>query len=823
MAAERYFHPMSKSYPVIYAYEQKALAGNRDNFLYIGYTVQDVHNHFVNTYTGDVSEFRNILVKGAMNASGSVLTDDQIKNYLIHKGYELRQDGCIKVSKDVLLRTINDMMIGGIKKERTEKFDLRPEQREAVDMTKEYFRHMDSQDPDRAPHFLWNCKMRFGKTFATYMLAKEMNWKRVLILTFKPAVETAWEDDLLSHVAFKGWKFVSCRATTIAPHCTKETPLVCFGSFQDLMGKNSSGGIKAKNEWIHLINWDCVILDEYHYGAWREGAKDLFENDTPDFSTTGLDLFDEDLMPITTKHYLYLSGTPFRAISTGEFIEQQIYNWTYSDEQKAKKNWKDRSMKNPYISLPRVIMLTYKLPEEIRVVSEDEYEYFDLNEFFATTGNDKNAAFVNKEYVQQWLDFICGHYKGGIYNDIKNYNGQKDSVPFSNKYLIDTLKHTFWFLPKVDSCYAMRNLLQEPQNSFFNDYRIVVAAGAQAGMGVDAIVPVKEAMASPDPLSTKSITLSCGKLTTGVTIKPWTGIFILRNLNSPETYFQAAFRVQSPWTIKNTEYSTSETTEVLKSECYVFDFSPNRALKQIADYSCRLSLDEDNPETKVQDFIKYMPILAFEDGKMFQMHAEAILDVSLSGTSASLLARRWESARLVNVDDDTLQRLLNCPEALEALKKIEGFRNLNADLENIINKGKAIKKLKKEGTKKTKHDSDEEKEYKSLRKELQEKLIRFAARIPVFMYLTDYREKCLKDIIMKLEPGLFKKVTGLEIEDFDLLLSLGVFNGQLMNDAIYKFKQYEDSSLDYAGICKHNESFIGGFDTVIRREEYEML
>lgn len=823
MAAERYFHPMSKSYPVIYAYEQKALADSRDSFLYIGYTVQDVHDHFVHNYTGNCSEFRNILVQGAMNASGSVLTDDQIKSYLIHKGYEIRRDGCIKVSKDILLRTINDMMIGGIKKERTEKFDLRPEQREAVDMTKEYFRHMDSQDPERVPHFLWNCKMRFGKTFAAYMLVKEMNWKRILILTFKPAVESAWEDDLLTHVAFEGWDFVSCRATTKSPQCSKETPLVCFGSFQDLMGKSTSGGIKAKNEWIHLINWDCVILDEYHYGAWREGAKDLFENETPDFTNTGLDLFDEELMPITTKHYLYLSGTPFRAISTGEFIEQQIYNWTYSDEQKAKKNWNNRSMTNPYISLPRVVMLTYKLPEEIRVVSEDEYEYFNLNEFFATKGNDKNATFVNKEYVQQWLDFICGKYKGGIYNDIKNYNGQKAAVPFSNGNLLDTLKHTFWFLPKVDSCFAMRNLLQEPQNSFFNDYKVVVAAGNQAGMGVDAIIPVKEAMASPDPLSTKSITLSCGKLTTGVTIKPWTGIFILRNLNSPETYFQAAFRVQSPWTIKNIENHISETTEILKNECYVFDFSPNRALKQIADYSCRLSLDEDNPETKVQDFIKYMPILAYEDGKMFQMHAEAILDVSLSGTSASLLARRWESACLVNVDDDTLQRLLNCPKALEALKKIEGFRNLNADLESIINKGKAIKKMKKEGSKKTKHDTDEEKEYKSLRKELQEKLIRFAARIPVFMYLTDYREKCLKDIIMKLEPGLFKKVTGLEIEDFDLLLSLGVFNGQLMNDAIYKFKQYEDSSLDYSGMCKHDEQFIGGFDTVVSREEYEML
>ena len=823
MATERYFHPMSKSYPIIYAYEEKSSIGKNEGYIYIGYTIQDAHNHFSKTYNGNPSNFHNIFVKGAMGASGSVVTDDMIRRTLLHKGCESRNDGCIKVSKNILLRTISDLMNGGSQKIRTEKFGLRPEQREAIDMTKDYFNLMDSQDPERAPHFLWNCKMRFGKTFAAYQLAKEMNWKRILVLTFKPAVESAWEEDLLTHMDFIDWEFISCRATTKVPTYDKETPLVCFGSFQDLMGKNSSGGIKAKNEWVHMEKWDCVILDEYHYGAWREGAKDLFENGITELTNTGIDFFDEELMPITTRHYLYLSGTPFRAISTGEFIEQQIYNWTYSDEQKAKRNWSNKFLSNPYISLPRVIMLTYKLPEEIRSISEDEYEYFDLNAFFETQGNEEDATFVNKEYVQQWLDFICGKYKGGIYNETKNYNGQKFSVPFSNENLIDTLRHTFWFLPKVDSCFAMKNLLREPKNSFFNEYNIIVAAGNQAGMGVEAIAPVKEAMSSPDPLSTRSITLSCGKLTTGVTIKPWTGIFILRNLNSPETYFQAAFRVQSPWTIKNTENSTYRGLEILKNDCYVFDFSPNRALKQIADYSCRLNLYEDNPETKVQDFIKYMPILAYEDGKMFQMHAEGILDVSLSGTSASLLARRWESARLVNVDDDTLQRLLNCPEALEALKKIEGFRNLNADLVNIINKGKAIKRKKKEGVKKTRQSSEEEKEYKSLRKELQEKLIRFATRIPVFMYLTDYREKCLKDIIMKLEPGLFKKVTGIDISDFDLLLSLGIFNGQIMNDAIYKFKQYEDSSLDYSGICKHDEMFIGGFDTVVSKEEYNMF
>ena len=254
MATERYFHPMSKSYPVIYAYEQKSAIGGKENYIYVGYTVYDVHEHFINTYKGNHSDFRNILVMGAMNASGSVLTDDQIKNHLFRMGYASRLDGCIRVSKDVLLSIIKSLMEGNVKKERTETFDLRPEQREAIDMTKEYFIHMDSQDPDRAPHFLWNCKMRFGKTFASYMLAKEMNWKRILILTFKPAVESAWEEDLNTHVAFDGWNFISCRATTKSPKFPKEQPLVCFGSFQDLMGKSQSGGIKIKNEWFHCTN-----------------------------------------------------------------------------------------------------------------------------------------------------------------------------------------------------------------------------------------------------------------------------------------------------------------------------------------------------------------------------------------------------------------------------------------------------------------------------------------------------------------------------------------------------------------------------------------
>ncbi|MFY7909582.1 MAG: hypothetical protein ACOVO2_08525 [Emticicia sp.] len=371
----------------------------------------------------------------------------------------------------------------------------------------------------------------------------------------------------------------------------------------------------------------------------------------------------------------------------------------------------------------------------------------------------------------------------------------------------------------------MKNLLEQKQNKFYQDYEVIVAAGTSAGIGVEALPPILKAMGNP--LKTKTITLSCGKLTTGVSVKPWRGIFMLRNSSSPETYFQAAFRVQTPWTIKNTDSKSPNKEEIIKQECYVFDFAPDRALKQIADYSCRLNVNESNPEKKVQEFIHFLPVLAYDGSSMKQVDAAGILDMAMSGTTATLLARRWESALLVNVDNNTLQRLMNNQDAMRALMSIEGFRNLNQDIETIINKSESVKKTKKGANERElskdekKELSDEEKEYKTIRKQIQEKLIKFATRVPVFMYLTDYRERSLKDVITQLEPGLFKKVTGLNVKDFELLVSLGVFNSALMNDAVYKFKRYEDASLEYIGINKHEGENVGLYDTVLSAKDYQ--
>ena len=681
--------------------------------------------------------------------------------------------------------------------------------------------------------------MRFGKTFASYQLAKKMGLSRVLILTFKPAVESAWREDLVTHLDFEGWQYISnkdARNNNLNidqefQRADKSKPIVVFGSFQDMLGTNESGSIKTKNEFIHATNWDLVIFDEYHFGAWRERAKELFEKEDEEDAVNfdaekyqkeeASNAINESWLPISTKYYLFLSGTPFRAINNGEFIEEQIFNWTYSDEQKAKAEWKGSG--NPYLALPRMVMLTYRMPDEIQeVAKQGEFDEFDLNLFFAAEGKGEDARFKYENEVQKWLDLIRGSYLPASIDDLKLGQDKRPPMPFSDTRLLNVLSHTLWFLPNVASCFAMANLLKQKQNRFYHDYKVVVCAGTGAGIGLDALYPVQASMA--DPLESKTITLSCGKLTTGVTVKPWTGIFMLRNLKSPETYFQAAFRVQSPWEVKNEDGDKT----IMKNECYVFDFALDRALRQISDYSCRLDINESNPEAKVGEFIKFLPVLAYDGSSMKEVDAQDILDIALAGTSATLLAKRWESALLVNVDNDTLKRLLASPEAMKALMNIEGFRNLNSgDLTTIINKSEAVKKAKKDNPnptpKEKKELSDEEKEMKSKRKQIQEKLIKFATRIPVFMYLTDYRERCLKDVITQLEPGLFKKVTGLSVSDFNMLCTLGVFNAPLMNDAIFKFKRYEDASLTYTGINKHTSDEVGGWDTTIRKYQYEKL
>jgi hypothetical protein len=826
-----FFPPKPNINPTIYTYELSGVETHQ-GLLKVGYTVRTAQERVEEQMKTSRVPYRIVLEESAVRDDGTSFTDHEIHKYLLKRGFtrydgewfECKEEDVRSAIQNVRDRTFQD-------ESRHLDFGLRPEQKAAIEKTAEYFERSFQDDPEHPPHFLWNAKMRFGKTFTSYQLARKMGWTRLLILTFKPAVENAWKDDLMSHKDFEGWQFVSASEDTMWHKDIDESkPFVCFGSFQNYLGKNSStGGIKTKNEWVHDTQWDCVILDEYHYGAWREKSKELFDSEDREEQKYGegeyIDDFDEKILPIPTRAFLYLSGTPFRAISSGEFIEEQIFNWTYSDEQRAKLNWESQHGKNPYESLPRMVMMTYQLPDSINEVAmQGEFNEFDLNVFFTAKGVGDEAVFEHEEEVQKWLDLIRGSLMETSVDNLK-LGAKKPPMPFSDTRLLRVLNHTLWYLPSVAACYAMKNLLGQPQNAFYHYYEVIVAAGKHAGVGKKALPPVEKAMR--DPLESKTITLSCGKLLTGVTVKPWTGIFMLKSLSTPETYFQAAFRVQSPWTIKNPDDKSPNSEIIIKQECYVFDFAPNRALRQIADYGGRLNINETNPEKKIAEFIEFLPVLAYDGSAMKTIDAAGILDMAMSGTTATLLARRWESALLVNVDNNTLKKLMGNDEAMRALMGIEGFRSLNQDIETIINKSEAVEKVKKEKNdeqiteKEKKQLSEDEKEFKGKRKQIQEKLIKFATRIPVFMYLTDYRERALKDVITQLEPGLFQKVTGLTKEDFGLLVSLGVFNSALMNDAIFKFKRYEDASLEYTGINKHEGESIGGWDTSISPSEYK--
>ena len=837
--------PRQEVTPRLYAYAIDA--PTHAGLLKIGQTTRDVAQRIAEqTKTAGIVP-RIELNELATRDDGSRISDHDLRAALIARGHENPQLEWMRCTAAEVRAALHQLRTGQIvSRDRDQAFPPRREQQDAIDATHAYFASRWTEDATAVPRFLWNAKMRFGKTFTSYKLAQKMGAKWVLVVTFKPAVEDAWQADLESHVDFEGWQYLSRASGRDPRDADPDRPLVYFGSFQDLLGREAgTGAIKPKNEWLHTTDWDLVIFDEYHFGAWRDTAKALFEGEEESIARSEAFLEQADtvgkiadsvldqiadqqqvlapeteFLPIKTCAYLYLSGTPFKALATGEFIEEQIFNWTYTDEQRAKAEFAEAhpDQRNPYAALPEMRLLTYQMPQELlAIASGGEFNEFDLNAFFAATGTGTDATFTHKDDVQKWLQVIRGEYAPE--DALKS--GSRPPWPYAQAQLLPWLNHALWFLPSVAACEAMRNLLAEPQNQFWHDYRVVMAAGPTAGLGLAAVGPVRAAIG--EGYNTKTITLSCGKLTTGVTIKEWSSILMLRNLKSPETYFQAAFRVQSPWSIKNPDGDDPNREEIVKPVCFVFDFAPTRALRQVWQYGAGLSPGESNLEKAVADLVSFLPVLAYADGKMVAVNAGEILDIAMAGTSGTLLARKWESALLVNVDDATLRKVLADEEAMKVVERIEGWRALGDNvIETIIARSDAVKDLKKKARdgelspKEKKQLTEEEKEYKSLRKKVQEKLIKFATRIPAFMYLTDFRENALKDVITRIEPDLFQSVTGLTVADFQLLVDLRVFNTERMNEAVFAFRRYENASLSYTGIDSHPDlDRTGGYDTVV--------
>ncbi|MBX2998874.1 MAG: GIY-YIG nuclease family protein [Caldilineaceae bacterium] len=375
---EEILAPKPEARPRIYAYaiDDAAHAG----LLKVGQTTRNVQQRVAEQLkTAAIKNYRIEVDEAATRDDGTLFSDHEVRAALAHKGFErvaLEWMRCTVADvKTVLTELRTGQPVSGA---RHATFPMRHEQAAAVHKTHAYFHSIWQEDMHATPRFLWNAKMRFGKTFAAYQLAKKLGAKRVLVVTFKPAVEDAWQTDLESHVDFDGWQYLSRASASDPTQIDRRKPVVYFGSFQDLLGRDGAGNIKPKNEWIHTIHWDLVIFDEYHFGAWRETAKELFEGEEAAVAlretrreyAAGLAEVNEDLselaaefLPITTNAYLYLSGTPFRALATSEFIEEQIFNWTYTDEQRARAEFAAQhpDRPNPYAALPQMRLLTYQL------------------------------------------------------------------------------------------------------------------------------------------------------------------------------------------------------------------------------------------------------------------------------------------------------------------------------------------------------------------------------------------------------------------------------------------------------------------------------
>lgn len=836
----------SVRHPKIYAYtidryRDTPWVGGRTGrgLVKVGQTELDVHRRIreqLNAVKMPVETTAELLlVEAAITLDGRVFSDRNVHAALRRAGYHNIAGEWFECSSDEVKAAIEAVRRGerlpSVRPLRD--FPMRPEQQRAVDETAAYFRaNPKSTSGGVAPGFLWNAKMRFGKTFATYQLARKMEWTRILVLTYKPAVEKSWRDDL-SHVDFRNWHFHGKKDEP--PDVDAPGPLVWFASFQDVLGKGDDGGPKAKNLDLYRVKWDVVVVDEFHFGAWRDAARAIYlgeedevtrektEGDkseaedaaTPDVDEVQADdIKDAVSKSFTVDHYLFLSGTPFRALTEGEFLEGQVYNWTYSDEQRAKLTWKDD--KNPYLSLPRMTLLAYEMPPRLRDVALNNLSEFSLTEFFRTTTDDDEPKFVHENEVQQWLDLLRGQDLEEHWEAVSSAN--RPPMPYANTSLLTALQHTVWYLPGVNACYAMRDLLHRPHNTFFRDYTVVVAAGTSAGMGQEALGPV-EAAITRVPQDAKTITLSCGKLMTGVTVPAWAGILMLRELSRPETYFQAAFRVQSPWSYRRVDVEQGGDEEVVvKENCYVIDFSPNRALRLMAEYATKLravAVTENDTEAALAEFIEFLPVLAFDGSTMTAVEAGDVIDYLTRGISSSMLARRWNSTELVTLDEAAMLAILDDQELLDGLERIELFRNITDDLTAIISANEELKPKKVAKERLTPEEKELDKKRKQQRNDIRAKLRRFLTRIPTFLYLTDDREKTVLDIIRQHETELFEKVTTLSLRDFERLVQAGAFNSAKMDDAVWKFRQFEEPSLSYTGTP--DAAVRGGWN--IRRDE----
>lgn len=658
--------------PQIYAYTTPEIR-RHDGWTKIGYTEQDVNARIAQqTHTADVKATLEWHEDAIYEDTGEVFHDTDFHSYLRRLGTN-NQPGTewFKIEPNPAKNRFYEFRenhgildIPGVVD-----YQLRAEQEAAVKKALDYFQLHEQGE------FLWNAKPRFGKTLATYDLCKRLPRpkqegaaKRILVVTNRPAIANSWYDDYVKFVGTdSGWRFISSvDALTSKPYCISHDEYlhlaskgslphsIEFISLQDLKGSIEFGGHFNKLEYVAEYEYDLLVIDEAHEGV------DTLKTDVA---------FDH----IKRRNTLHLSGTPFKAIANDKFPENAIYNWTYTDEQQAKEDWSDLEQRNPYTDLPKLNMFTYQMSDIIedevsRGVQIDgrQTEYaFDLGEFFEA----KDGRFTHLDDVKRFLDALTTQKK----------------YPFSTPELRNELRHTFWMLNRVDSARALARLLK--QHEVFKDYEIILAAGdgkiddnEENEKSFDKVrKAISEAESGKADVKTKTITLSVGQLTTGVTVPEWTGVLMLSNMKSPALYVQAAFRAQNPCLFnRNGKF-------LRKENAYVFDFDPARSLTVFEEYANDLysdtaggNGDSDSRKQNVRRLLNFFPVIGEDkNGEMVELNAEQVLSIPRKIRSHEVVRHGFMCDFLFQ----NISNIFHAPtEIIDALQQLEPYKAPNKDL-----------------------------------------------------------------------------------------------------------------------------------------------
>lgn len=645
--------------PQIYAYSTPEIA-RHNGWLKIGYTEQPVDVRIdQQTYTADVIKKLEWHGNATWEDGSGTFRDEPFQAYLEKLGYErIPKKEWFRIgvaeSKQHFYEFRENHGVLGTPS--AIPYSLRTEQARAVEKTVDYAHCHERGE------FLWNAKPRFGKTLASYDLVKTLGAEKVLIVTNRPAIANSWYNDYVKFVGTdNGYSFVSsvdalagklfCLSREDYTHAVVKdlTPkrFIEFVSLQDLKGSVYLGGSYDKLKEVVDLEWDILIIDEAHEGV------DTFKTDVA---------FDH----IRRKFTLHLSGTPFKAIANEKFPEEAIFNWTYADEQRSKRDWDDPELPNPYADLPQLNMFTYQMSDIIEDevargvdIDGETIEYaFDLNEFFAT---DSRGLFIHNDDVDRFLDALTSQKK----------------FPFSTPELRDELRHTFWMLNRVDSARALAKKLRK--HPVFKDYEIVLAAGDgkidDASETQKSFDRVCEAIAEHD----KTITLSVGQLTTGVTIPEWTAVLMLSNMKSPSLYMQAAFRAQNPCLFCHAgKYLRKENS-------YVFDFDPARTLTIFEEFANDLYTDTaagggtlDDRKQRIRTLLNFFPVIGEdENGEMIELDAERVLSIPRRIRSREVVRRGFMSDFLFQ----NISNVFRAPaEVIQLIQKFDPYKAPNEDL-----------------------------------------------------------------------------------------------------------------------------------------------